>query len=33
MIFMKKSLIAENATEFDFIEPSTSWKFKDIKCK
>ena len=25
--------LPENATEFDFIEPSTSWKFKDIKCK
>ena len=25
--------LPENATEFDFIEPSTTWKFQDIKCK
>lgn len=25
--------LPENATEFDFVEPSTSWQFKDIKCK
>ena len=25
--------LPEEAKEFDFIEPSTSWQFKDIKCK
>ena len=25
--------LPEDAKEFDFIEPSTSWQFKDIKCK
>ena len=25
--------LPDNATEFDFIEPSSSWQFKDIKCK
>jgi hypothetical protein len=25
--------LPENATEFDFIVPSSSWQFKDIKCK
>ena len=25
--------LPDNATEFDLIEPSTDWKFKDIKCK
>ena len=25
--------LPEEAKEFDFIEPSTSWLFKDIKCK
>ena len=25
--------LPDDATEFDFIEPSSSWKFKDIKCK
>jgi hypothetical protein len=25
--------LPDNATEFDFIEPSTFWQFKDIKCK
>ena len=25
--------LPENATEFDFIEPSTTWKFQDINCK
>ncbi len=25
--------LPDNATEFNFIEPSTSWQFKDIKCK
>ena len=25
--------LPENATEFDFIEPSSTWQFKDIKCK
>ena len=25
--------LPENATEFDFIEPSTTWKFQDIKCR
>ena len=25
--------LPEDAREFDFIEPSTSWQFKDIKCK
>jgi hypothetical protein len=25
--------LPENATEFDFIEPSSTWKFQDIKCK
>ena len=25
--------LPENATEFDLIEPSSSWQFKDIKCK
>jgi hypothetical protein len=25
--------LPENATEFDFIEPSTTWKFEDIKCR
>ena len=25
--------LPDNATEFDLIEPSSEWKFKDIKCK
>ena len=25
--------LPDNATEFDLIEPSSSWQFKDIKCK
>ena len=25
--------LPDNATEFDFIVPSTEWQFKDIKCK
>ena len=25
--------LPENATEFDFIVPSSTWQFKDIKCK
>ena len=25
--------LPENATEFDFIEPSSTWQFKDIKCR
>ena len=25
--------LPEDAKEFDFIEPSTFWQFKDIKCK
>ena len=25
--------LPDNATDFDLIEPSTSWQFKDIKCK
>ena len=25
--------LPDNATEFDFIVPSSEWKFKDIKCK
>ena len=25
--------LPENAKEFDLIEPSTTWQFKDIKCK
>ena len=25
--------LPDNATEFDFVEPSTTWKFEDIKCK
>jgi len=25
--------LPDNATEFDFIVPSSSWKFQDIKCK
>ena len=25
--------LPEEAKEFDFIEPSTAWQFKDIKCK
>ena len=25
--------LPENASEFDLIEPSTTWQFKDIKCK
>ena len=25
--------LPENATEFDFIVPSSNWQFKDIKCK
>lgn len=25
--------LPDNATEFDFIEPSSVWQFKDIKCK
>ena len=25
--------LPDNATEFNFIEPSSTWQFKDIKCK
>ena len=25
--------LPDNATEFDIVEPSTDWKFKDIKCR
>jgi hypothetical protein len=25
--------LPDNATEFDFIVPSSVWQFKDIKCK
>ncbi len=25
--------LPDNATEFDFIEPSTTWQYKDIKCR
>jgi hypothetical protein len=25
--------LPEDAKEFDFVEPSSSWKFKGIKCK
>lgn len=25
--------LPDNATEFDFIVPSSEWQFKDIKCK
>lgn len=25
--------LPEDATEFDFIEPSSTWKYKDVKCK
>jgi hypothetical protein len=25
--------LPEEATEFDFIEPSSEWKYKDIKCR
>ena len=25
--------LPDNATEFDFVEPSTTRKFQDIKCK
>jgi hypothetical protein len=25
--------LPDNATEFDLIEPSSEWKYKDIRCK
>lgn len=25
--------LPDNATEFDLIEPSSAWKYKDIKCR